>query len=135
MSTDIQTCHRCGRIAAKGEDFTPQRAKRAPPNRVTDPEAVLCPACAADQPQALLNYQFCDQCNGPIEPGQSQVRWRSDTRMMGAVANHRSVPMTLCPICVKSHDGTGRSLIIYVLVMFGLLAAAATVTWLWDHSH
>ncbi|HZY88813.1 MAG TPA: hypothetical protein VFE78_28570 [Gemmataceae bacterium] len=124
MSSQIQQCQACGRLAEHGERFDafcPAHAELTE-GRAPTGEDVLCPACAAERRQREhleLAYRFCDQCVAPVEPNQVESRSKTTTALGGPAPFHSAVTLRLCPRCASAHDGTGRWLMICLGVVGG----------------
>jgi hypothetical protein len=127
MSSSVQQCPKCGRLAGPEESLQVRDALRP-----GEAPVALCPRCAAEQTAAAnpqMAYRFCDECHGPIEPGRAEVRWRTERHILGPMANHPSVAMSLCPDCAKKYDRTGNSMIVTILIFFAVLFVLAFASW------
>jgi hypothetical protein len=133
MSSQLQLCQGCGRPAQQGEEFRaflPAHAARTE-ERDPDREIVLCPICAEARQSSgelRLAYHFCDQCAGPVEPGQVELRSKTFSSMASGAPSSDSVTMLLCRRCAARHDGTARWLLVSIgvfiagLVLLGLVS-------------
>jgi hypothetical protein len=98
-------------------------------------ETLLCPACAAERLSSGdfdLAYHFCDRCGGPVEPGNVEIRSKTESTQQGLTAHHWSVTMSLCPACAKAYDGTGRSLLIGMCFLVGIIVLVGFLCWVLD---
>lgn len=122
MSSQIRYCQACGRSPADGETFAAFLPATSPQSANGEPatEVILCPGCTNERRRATdpaMTYSFCDQCAGPIEPGQVELRSKTSTAFGGAAPFHSSVTLALCPRCARKHDGTFP----WLLACFGMI--------------
>jgi hypothetical protein len=135
MPSSFLQCQACGCVSERHEGFQILRARRtgADAGRPQSEELTLCAACAARREGEgfELAYRFCDQCAVPVEPGRLEFRSRTETGMhLDERAAHRTTSFALCPSCVKRYDGTGRGLMLGVVVLFAAIALFGLLGWL-----
>jgi hypothetical protein len=130
---DPQRCDGCGCLAEQGEAFRAGWIEGSTttegPSKIRD--LILCPRCEAKQDRLgkpLLEYKFCDQCNGPIEHGRGRTILRTESQQTGAVTASRIVELLLCPTCASQHDRTSKSLTSSLLLLVGVVVLAALVS-------
>ena len=135
MSSQFLLCQGCGRSARQGEAFRaflPAHAARTE-ERDPDREIVLCPICAEARQasgELTLAYHFCDQCAGPVEPGQVELRSKTFSSMASGAPSSDGVTMLLCRRCAARHDGTARWLLVSIGFFIGGIILLGLSSWL-----
>jgi hypothetical protein len=135
MTNQPEQCYECG---CQGDASEFQRKRVRQPKRSGKGKLFVhvffCPSCAAknEEQLALARGRRCEQCGARIKAGEAQLRSKTETEVLGAVARHETVHMILCPACAENYDGTGNHLLKGMLWFIGAVVCLVVASLLFS---